>query len=127
MYEFVSREAEHESNVLDPMLNLGAANDALCNLVGEHLAKVYPGHPWGVISQIESGIVKICLQGFQQWPVVIHVESLKGDASMAKVTRYAGELLERLRMPRKGFDLASWQEANKRHNWLFNRNKKAPV
>lgn len=127
MYEFVSREAEHESNVLDPMLNLAAANDALCELVGEHLARVYPGHPWGIISQIESGIVKICLQGFQQWPVVIHVESLKGDPSMAKVTRYAGELLERLRMPRKGFDLASWQEANKRHNWLFNRNKKAPV
>ena len=127
MFHFAPDTMQHESNVLDETFDFAGANDALCKLVGEHLMKVYPGHPWGVISQIESGIVRVCLQGFAQWPMVIHVSSLMGDPSLSKVTRFAGELLERLNMPRKGFSMADWQAANAKHHWLFNRNKKAPV
>lgn len=117
----------HEAGLFNEHGEFDGANEALTKLVGEHLGKHYPGHPWGVSSEIEHGIVRICLQGFAQWPVIIHVASLKGDSSMRAVTRHAGELLERLKMPRKGFSLTDWQTANRALPAHFNRNKKAPV
>lgn len=103
-----------------------AANAAMCKLIGRKLAEVYPGHPWGVVSEIEHGIVKICLQGFTQWPVTIRVSTLKGDPSLRAVVKYAGELLERLKMPRKGFSMADWRTANQRLPHHFHRNARAP-
>jgi hypothetical protein len=103
-----------------------AANEAMCHLIGRKLGEVYPGHPWGVVSEIEHGIVKICLQGFTQWPVVIKISTLKGDPSLRSVVKYAGELLERLNLPRKGFSLADWKGAMELRPYHFNRNAKAP-
>lgn len=115
-----------ERGLFDPYGDFDAANDALCKLVGRKLADTYPGHPWGVIAEIEHGIVKIALQGFTQWPVLIKVSTLKGDPSLRAVVKYAGELLERLQLPRKGFNLADWKAANTRLPWHFNRNARAP-
>jgi hypothetical protein len=114
-------------NVLDEFGYFDEANKTLCRIVGEKLAEVYPGRPWGVDAQIESGIVKICVQGFPQWPFVLHVATLKGDPTLKSVVRAGGELLERFKMSREKFSIADWQAANGRHDWLFNRNKQAPV
>lgn len=103
-----------------------AANEAMCKLIGRKLAEVYPGHPWGVVSEIEHGVVKIALQGFTQWPVTIRVSTLKGDPSLRAVVKYAGELLERLQLPRKGFSLADWKNATTLRPWHFHRNARAP-
>ena len=116
----------HERGLFNLEGQFDAANEAMCKLIGEKLAAVYPGHPWGVMSEIEHGIVKIALQGFTQWPVVIKVSTLKGDPSLRAVVKYAGELLERLNMPRKGFNLADWKTANTLRPWHFHRNSKAP-
>ncbi len=125
---FTLENATHvrERGLFDPYGDFDAANDAMCKLIGRKLAEVYPGHPWGVISEIEHGIVKICLQGFPQWPVLIKVVTLKGDPSLRAVTKYAGELLERLNLPRKGFSLADWKAATILRPYHFHRNAKAP-
>ena len=102
------------------------ANAALGKHVGEALAKFYPGHPWGVASELEHGIVKLCIQGFSQWQYVIHAASLKGDPSMKRVMRAGGELLERLDMPRNGFKMDAWRAANAKLPQHFQRNMKPP-
>jgi hypothetical protein len=103
-----------------------AANERLCKVIGRKLAETYPGHPWGVISEIEHGVIKIALAGFTQWPVVIKVTTLANDPGLKSVVHYAGELLERLQMPRKGFSFADWKAASARLPWHLTRNHKAP-
>lgn len=117
----------HERGLFNEHGYFDEANATLCRMVGERLTYYYPGHPWGVKSEIEHGVVKICVQGFSQWQYIVHVASLKGDPTMRKVFEGAGELLERLGMPRKGFSMADWLAAAKRFPAHFNRFTKAPV
>jgi hypothetical protein len=117
----------HNHGLHDPDGELDAANAAMCKLIGEKLAKHYPGHPWAVASEIEHGIVKIALQGFMQWSYIVHVKTLKGDPSLRAIVRAGGEILERLRMPRTGFDLGDYVKATTAMPHHFFRNKKAPV
>jgi hypothetical protein len=119
-------EESHTHGVLNEDGYFDAANSTLQRMVGEALAKYYPGHPWGVMAEIEHGIVKIALQGFIQWPYVLHVSSLKGDPAMKAVMRGAGELLERLDMPRNGFQLDAWRQATRNKPHHFYRNAKPP-
>lgn len=102
------------------------ANAAMVKLIGEKLATTYPGYPWGVISEIEHGIIKMCLMGFPQWVMVIKVNSLKGDPSLKLVTKFAGELLERLKLSRENFSMDDFMAATHRLPYHFNRNAKAP-
>jgi hypothetical protein len=118
---------EHSTTVRDEAGALRAANERLCRQVGEALQRLYPFHPWAVSAEIEHGIVKVALTGFQQWPWVIHVDTLKGDPGMSIVRRAGGELLERFKMPRAAFSPADWMTATQRMPWHFNRNKQAPV
>lgn len=104
-----------------------AANSELCKAVGEKLAHHYPGHPWGVASEIEHGIVKIAIQGFTQWQYVLKISRLKGDPAMKAVMRAGGEMLERLKMPRNGFSMDAWRAASKAMPQHFYRNAKPPV
>jgi hypothetical protein len=122
-----STEILVEHNVTDEHGLLDQANRDLVNLVGNKLAQDYPGHPWGVIAEIEHGIVKVCIQGFSQWPYIIHVSTLKSDPSLRSVREAGGHLLERLKMPRKGFSMADWKSATAALPWHFNRNRQAPV
>ena len=125
-FEFTG-ETEAELNVFDEDGGLQGANDSLCRDVGAALSRWYPGHPWMVRAEIENGIVRVAIQGFVQWPYIIHVATLKSDPGLLAVREAGGHLLERFRMPRRGFSLADWRGANGRHNHLFNRNKPAPV
>lgn len=120
-------QAEHGRSAFDPEGKLRGANDRLMRMVADVLLRHYPGHPWGVASEIEHGIVKVSLMGFVQWPYVIHISTLKNDPGLRSVVEAGGHLLERFRMPRRGFSMADWQSAMKRTPWHFHRNKKAPV
>lgn len=121
-----SQPVLHERGLFNPDGEIDAANEALAREIGRKLGQVYPGHPWGVMAEIEHGIVKVAIQGFTQWPYVIHVATLKADPTMRSVVRAGGELLERFKMPRKGFSLADWRAANARTPYHFHRTKKAP-
>lgn len=127
LFQFEGQKIQAERGLFNPHGDLDAANAELCRKIGRKLGEVYPGHPWGVVAEIEHGIVKICLQGFTQWPSIIHISTLKNDPGLRSVVKYGGELLERLGMPRKGFSLADWRHANAVRPWAFNRNKKAPT
>lgn len=116
----------HEHGFRNPNGSFDAANSQLQRQIGACLSKHYPGHPWGVMAEIEHGIVKIALQGFTQWPFVIHCSTLKADPGLQSVIRAGGEILERLRMPRKGFSLADFKAATTRNPWHFYRNRKPP-
>ena len=125
---FTLAEAEHtdERGLFNLEGYYDAANQAMCKLLGEKLATVYPGYPWGVMSEIEHGIVKIAIQGFTQWPVVIRVNSLKGDPTLKLVVKFGGELLERLQLSREKFSMDDFMAATHRLPHHFYRNAKAP-
>lgn len=118
---------EHSTTVHDEAGALRAANERLCRHVGEALQRLYPFHPWAVSAEIEHGIVKVALTGFQQWPYVINVQTLKSDPSLSSVKKAGGELLERFQMPRAAFSPADWIVATQKMPWHFNRNAQAPV
>lgn len=126
IFQFDAMRETHEHGLFNERGDFDGANKALADAVDRKLSETYPGHPWGVLPEVEHGIVKIALQGFPQWPMVIHVNTLKNDPGMHSVMRYAGELLERLNMPRKGFSLADWRAANALRPHAFFRNAKAP-
>lgn len=126
LFTLAEASLESEQGLFNPDGAYDAANAAMCKLLGEHLATVYPGYPWGVMSEIEHGIVKIAIQGFTQWPVVIRVNSLKGDPTLKLVTKFGGELLERLQLSREKFSMDAFMAATHRLPHHFNRNVKAP-
>lgn len=117
---------QHERGLFNLEGQHDAINAWVCKQIGEKLARTYPGHPWGVMSEVEHGIAKIMLQGFSQWVITIRLATLKSDPGLTSVMRYAGELLERLKLPRSGFDLARHREAMQRYPHHFYRNAPAP-
>ena len=117
---------EHTRGVFNEDGQFDAANQTLVRRIGSFLTKKYPGHPWAVSSEIEHGHVKIAIQGFQQWPYVIRLTDLSADPRMDCVMRGAGELLERLKMPRSTFNLADWKSATTRMPLHFMRNRNDP-
>lgn len=126
LFSLADAQISSEQGLFDPHGAYDEANKAMCKLLGEKLASVYPGYPWGVMSEIEHGIVKIAIQGFTQWPITIRVNSLKGDPSLKLVVKFGGELLERLQLSREKFSMADFMSATHRLPWHFNRNAKAP-
>ena len=126
LFKFEGQKIQTEHGLFNDQGELDDANDAMCRLIAHKLNTVYEGHPWNVCSEIEHGIIKFNLQGFQQWPMVVHINTIKGDPSLRSIVKYGGELLERLGMPRKGFDLGDWRRAMALKPWHFNRNARAP-
>lgn len=118
---------EHSHGFFNEHGYFDTANETLCELVGDRLKNYYPGHPWGVKSELEHGIIKICLKGFEQWSYVIHAHRLKGDPAMKAVRDAAGEMLERFGMPRAGFKFDHWHSAVKKYPSHFNRFTKPPT
>lgn len=82
------------------------ADEDLCRAVGEDLQKMFPGYPWMVGANHEAGTVVIDLPEpwkplkYRNYGILLHIPSLMGPGGQAKVFRYAGELLERMGLPR---------------------------
>lgn len=124
---FTGRSSLTEHGLFNDDGRFDGVNAALCKAIGEALSRFYPGHPWAVSAEVEHGIVKFSLAGFQQWAHVIHVATLKSDPGLSTVKKAAGEMLERFNMPRKGFSSADWFLANQRMPMHFNRNAAPPT
>ena len=125
MFQF-NGQSRHTHGLMNAEGQYDDANDEMQKHIGTALARFYPGHPWAVMSEIEHGIVKIAIQGFVQWPFILHVATLKSDPGLKSVLRAGGELLERLKMPRHGFSVADWRSAMTAFPSQFHRNRKAP-
>lgn len=82
------------------------ADEDLCRAVGETLAEHYPGHPWGVGVDLESGSITIRL-GYQypgmpnvSFGYLLHPHTLMGPGGQHRVMRAGGEMLERFMLAR---------------------------
>lgn len=85
----------------------------MCIAVGEDLTQHYPGHPWQVGCNHESGMVTITLgyPGGQtkggdqfQWGYCLHLSDLMSSGAQKRVMRAGGELLERFGVARRAGD-----------------------
>jgi hypothetical protein len=81
------------------------------------LSKHYPGYPWAAESDFQQGIVKFnipVLMGIYHWYVV----NLRTHDIIDAMRQGAGEILERYRQSREGFNLSAFLEARQRHSKL---------
>jgi hypothetical protein len=102
------------------------ADIAICERVSEDLAKHYPGHPWAIGANHETGFLWIHLAypdnrmrtadalggasfGIPGWG--IHIKSLKSKYDWNKVMKAGGELLERYGIARGAYRDGDWQKA----------------
>ena len=89
------------------------------------LRKAYPGHGWFVDASVQRGGVAIAI------PILMGgnwVYFIKGaDLTRAKVIEAGGEILERYRIPRGRFDLASFLEARAKLSVVVNPGQKVPA
>lgn len=121
------RAENHTRTLRNPNGEWDIINSTLGHHVIDVLDRNFPGHPWSVEAEVEQGVCKIGIKGFEQWQHVIHVKSLKGDPKLTPVVRAGGELLERLGMPRTGFSIADWRSALQKYPIHFNRHSKPPT
>jgi len=83
------------------------AEQDLCIAVGETLQKAYPGYPWQVGCNNESGTVVVDLPvtwkpvEFQRYGILLHMGSLMWAGGFKKVLHAGGEMLERMGLPRE--------------------------
>ena len=103
-----------------------AMNEWVVKEIGQKLAKVYPGYPWGVSAEVEHGICKIQLAGLAQWGAIIKLETLKSDPNLNSVMRRAGELLETFKLARGEGDFSKFREVLHRYPHHFYRNAPVP-
>lgn len=89
------------------------------------LDREYPGHLWACIADLRQGIVKFnipILMGIDQWWVV----NLGTHDVIDGLRMGAGQILERYRLPRGRFHLASFLEARAKHSRLVLPTRKVP-
>lgn len=103
-----------------------AADDRLMKAIYAALEQNYPGHPWAVGVQHKHGIGVVFLQGFAQWGYRFKLSSIAADPGLRLIIKGAGEMLERYRMKRSGFDLGDWRAALRKFDARLFRNKKPP-
>lgn len=97
------------------------AKMATAKWAGDLLNRVYPGHAWHVEVVIQrgtgsfaGGLIKIRLNGLMpadRWYVVPLSAAVSDPGGKQTVLKGAGELLERYRIPRGGFDMDHWRAA----------------
>ena len=136
MMQIISRQSDrtlagarvrHEEQTFHDMEGrLRAANESLAGAVFAKLISHYDNPFWNVEAAHEHGIVKIWLQGFAQWPYIVHIATLKSDPKMKCVVKAGGELLERFRIPRSSFSVADYVRATRAMPHAYFRNKRAP-
>lgn len=94
--------AGDDGNEADPFHE---ANQALSRRMWEVIQLHYPGHPLTTGANHKQGVCMIYFPIFTTWPYILKIANLKADPGMKRVVKAAGEILERYRMPRAGFDL----------------------
>jgi len=78
--------------------------------LAEVLIKHYPAHLWGVNVDLRGGIVQVTnmrLSG--RWGFVLLLKDVLADTTNRLIINAGGELLERYRMKRTGFDEAQYE------------------
>ncbi len=108
-------------------VHLYAADETLTNAIGERLKLHYPNHFWAVRTSHQQGVITVSLAGFMQWGFRVRIGELKADPGMTVVMRRAGAMLERLKMPRAGFDAQDYSNALRKYPTWLSRNRKPPV
>lgn len=104
-----------------------AADMRMARQVGAWLETHYPGHPWAVSVQHRQGVVLITIpELLWNYKYVIHIADLKGDPALKAVGRAAGEILERLGLPRAAFSSTQFTEALLRRPLTRRRNDPVP-
>ena len=77
---------------------------------------IYPGYVWGVLVDFKGGIATLKLPYLMRAShcYCVHLDKISTWPEMQKVMRKAGgELLERFRLDRAGFNVTDFQEARK--------------
>lgn len=96
-----------DGEVTTPTLTAKTMTDAdLCQAIGEDLTEHYPGHPWAVGVDLESGSVTIRL-GYPypgmpatSFGYLLHPATVVGPGGQHRVMQAGGELLERYQLAR---------------------------
>lgn len=88
----------------------------LTKLIADCLERHYPAHPWMVQVSHAQGVAMLALPILMKrnQKFVMHIGDLKSDPGLRTVVRAAGEILERLEMPRHGFALDHFLSARER-------------
>ncbi len=93
--------------------NRAAWDLSLAKRIGEHLEKKYPLHHFETYVDGAGGIAQIKLPILPAgWGMVVKLSELNGDPGMRCIDNAAGELLERLNLPRGRLDRDRWREAS---------------
>lgn len=90
------------------------------------LNKHYPGYPWATESDLKNRIVKFnipILMGVNHWYAV----NLRTHDIVDGMYKGAGEILERYRQSREGFNLGAFLEARAKHSKLIIPSRKVPA
>lgn len=87
--------------------------------INEILSHHYPGYPWKVISNAQQGVVyfniPVLMGDTLHWLIKL---GQWDDLSPKLVIHGGGELLERMRLPRRGFEVMSFLEAKRNKHLL---------
>jgi hypothetical protein len=104
------------------------ADIALARKIGETLQYHYGGHPWYVEVEHIHGIAKVSIPSLMGWTsyFVIHLDRLASDPGMKIVVKAGGEILERYRIPRSGFDFFAFADACKKVDYISWRKSAVP-
>jgi hypothetical protein len=89
--------------------------------INEILTHHYPGYPWKVVSNAQQGVVYFNIPALMgetlHWLIKL---GQWDDLSPKLVIQGGGELLERMNLPRRGFEVMSFVEARgKKHKFDF--------
>ena len=103
-----------------------AVNERRCREIWRVVQLHYPGHPWHVAVNTGQGIAQIGLPTFTSWTFNIRLSDLAGDPGMKVVVKGAGELLERYRLPRAGFDVSHYVAAQAKFRPHLTMNRRPP-
>lgn len=91
---------------------------ALAAKIMATLEKHYPGHWWDVAVNSEAGTAAIALMypsdrigRYSHMGVLLHLSTLNSESGFKKVMLAGGELLERRKLPRRGYREGDFQKA----------------
>lgn len=87
------------------------ADERLARELYYFLRREFPGYLWGIGVNHNQGIVALYMPGFyEKFPGTINMKDLTADPGFGIVRRVAGEMIERLGLPRTHFDAALYEE-----------------